>query len=44
MIARIDAVTAEDVKAAAHDTFGAHPWSLAVVGPAIDRDLSEFVS
>jgi len=44
MIARIDAVTADEVKAAAQETLGAHPWSLAVVGPATDRDFSEFVS
>ncbi|MGH2726423.1 MAG: M16 family metallopeptidase [Actinomycetota bacterium] len=44
MIARIDAVTLEDVHAAARDTMGATPWALAVVGPAGGRDFSEFVS
>jgi len=44
MIARIDAVTHEDIRSAAQETIGAHPWALAVVGPKLDRDFSEFVS
>ena len=44
MIARIDAVTMEDVRQAAHETIGAHPWALSVVGPSGGRDFAEFVS
>ena len=44
MIARIDAVTLEDVKSAAVSTIGRDPWALAVVGPSDERDFAEFVS
>lgn len=44
MIARIDAVTLDDVQAVARETFGTAPWALAVVGPAGEWDFSEFVS
>ena len=44
MIARIDAVTLEDVHQVARETIGSTPWALAVVGPVGGRDFSEFVS
>jgi predicted Zn-dependent peptidase len=44
MIARIDAVTLEDVQRGAQETIGSHPWALSVVGPTGDKDFAEFVS
>jgi predicted Zn-dependent peptidase len=44
VIARIDAVTNEDVLRVANETLGSTPWSLAIVGPANGRDFSRFVS
>jgi predicted Zn-dependent peptidase len=44
MIARIDALTLDDVQKAAQETLGAQPWALSIVGPAGDRDFEEFVA
>jgi predicted Zn-dependent peptidase len=44
MLARIEAVTLEDVHRSAEETIGATPWALAVVGPVGERDFSRFVS
>ena len=44
MLARIDAVTLEDVQRAAEETIGSTPWALAVVGPIGERDFDRFVS
>ena len=44
MLARIDAVTLEDVQRASEETIGSTPWALSVVGPIGERDFSQFVS
>ena len=44
MIARIDAVTLEDVQRVAQETLGAVPWALAIVGPSGEQDFAEFVA
>ncbi|HVL31984.1 MAG TPA: insulinase family protein, partial [Actinomycetota bacterium] len=43
MAGEIDRVTPDDVRAAAADVLGAHPWSLVVVGPSLEKDVSRFV-
>jgi predicted Zn-dependent peptidase len=44
VVARIDAVTLEDVARVARETIGSHPWSLALVGPVGRQDFSGFVA
>ena len=44
VIAKIEAVTLEDVHQVARETIGASPWALSVVGPIGGRDFSGFVS
>jgi predicted Zn-dependent peptidase len=44
MIARIDALSLDEVQRAAQETLGAQPWALSIVGPAGDRDFEEFVA
>ena len=43
MLARIDAVSAEQVLDVARAVLGSAPWSLAVLGPALGVDISGFV-
>lgn len=44
VIARIEAVTLDDVRRVAGETLGAYPRALAVVGPSGGEDFSEFVA
>ena len=44
MIARIDALTLDEIQKAAQETLGAQPWALSIVGPAGDRDFEQFVA
>jgi predicted Zn-dependent peptidase len=44
IIAKIEAVTLEDVHRVAGETIGASPWSLSVVGPVAGRDFDQLVS
>ncbi len=43
MIAKIAAVTHDDVREVARAVLGAPGWSLVVLGPSIDADVSSFV-
>lgn len=43
MLAEIDAVTPQDVRAIGAEVLGARPWTLVVLGPHIEADLSTFV-
>lgn len=43
MIRRIEAVTQDDVREVARDVLGAPGWSLVVLGPSVDADVSGFV-
>ncbi|MFN2613689.1 MAG: M16 family metallopeptidase [Actinomycetota bacterium] len=42
MIARVEAVTLDDVRAIAHEVLGT-PWSLALLGPVSEGDVRDFV-
>jgi hypothetical protein len=39
----VGSVTLEEVRAVAASVLGAGPWSLVVLGPALDTDVSSFV-
>ena len=43
MIERVGSVTLDDVRAVAASVLGSGPWSLVVLGPALDTDVSVFV-
>jgi predicted Zn-dependent peptidase len=43
IIAKIDAVTADDVRRAAREVLGEQPWALAVISPNAGDGLEEFV-
>jgi predicted Zn-dependent peptidase len=43
MIARVEAVTLDDVRAAAKGVLATEPWSLVILGPALAADVSSFV-
>ncbi|MGZ4139928.1 MAG: M16 family metallopeptidase [Actinomycetota bacterium] len=43
MIARVEAVTQDDVARTARAVLGGSPWSLVVLGPALETDVSSFV-
>jgi predicted Zn-dependent peptidase len=43
MIARVESVTLDEVRKVAADVLGGSPWSLVVLGPALDVDVSGFV-
>ena len=43
MIARVEAVTLEEIRDVAADVLTSAPWSLVVLGPALAVDVSGFV-
>lgn len=43
MIARIEGVTMDDVRAVARDVLGVKGWSLSVISPGLNVDVSRFV-
>ena len=43
MIARVEAVTLDDVRRVGADVLAGAPWSLVVLGPALAVDVSSFV-
>jgi predicted Zn-dependent peptidase len=43
MIAKVEAVTLEEIRETARAVLGSAPWSLVVLGPALDVDVSGFV-
>jgi len=43
MIAKVDAVTLDEVREVARAVLASSPWSLVVLGPAFDADISGFV-
>jgi predicted Zn-dependent peptidase len=43
VIARIDAVTPDDVRSVASEVLGSAPWALAVLGPGDGEDFTRFV-
>jgi len=43
MIARVESVTLDDVRAVAETVLTSAPWSLVVLGPALATDVSRFV-
>ena len=42
MVRRVEAVTLDDVRAIAREVLTGQPWALALLGPAIEADLSPF--
>jgi predicted Zn-dependent peptidase len=43
MIAKVESVTLDEVRDVARAVLGSAPWSLVVLGPALDADVSGFV-
>ena len=43
IVARIDAVTSDDVRTVATELLGRQAWALAVIGPGSDDRFDEFV-